>query len=169
MKNRKQVKVEQNKELLRELKDKSAHTTIVDKKLLTTSATKVDAKKTESATKRDIKAYAIVAIDKQSNYEKRSYMRAKTEDATVVRHKTTFTKSTMTEAMLKYMLEQKQKLNKTVFRTSDIQSATMSCGPSYTDVIRASAVELEKQHKIAIQRISENERTRAKYEYVLLV
>lgn len=169
---------EQNKQLLVELKNKNASSTIVDKKNITLSSTqkateskqkKKTAKATKEQTKRDIKAYAVIALDKQSDYERRFYMRNyhAEEKQQVVRHKTSHSLQTMMSEMYKYLVQcfNKEKAVRQI-KTSEICSATDSYGPSYTDVIRNSAKHLEKLKLVQIVNIAE-QHSRCKYAYVL--
>lgn len=119
---------------------------------------------TKTATKRSVKAFAIVPIDEQSRYERRHYMRDfhNNEKPEVVRHSTSHKLADAKEQILAFMKPEKK------YRTGDIVEAIDSFGPSYGDVIRNSMRALKKEGKVQIDRISLNERTRAKYEYSLI-
>lgn len=127
------------------------------------SATKKTQKQTKRK-KRDIKAFAIVSIDKQSRYERRYYMRDfhKSEIQTHVRHKTNINIDVACEQCLAFMQAKKR------YKTRDFVNHLQSFGPSYSDVIRNAMRKLAKQNKVIIHKISENERTRHKYEYELV-
>ena len=138
-----------------------------------TKTTKSKTKKTNQSaktettekTKRDVKAYAIVPVTEQTNYEQRFYMRDyhKDEKNTVVRHKTSHGIKSSSEQCLEFMRQMRDaESSVTMFTTSDLIKAISSYGPSYGDVVRNAMRKLAKQNLVVIHKIADNERTRAK-------
>jgi len=144
-----------------------------------TKTTKSKTKKTKQSktaettekTKRDVKAYAIVPVTEQTNYEQRFYMRDyhKDEKNTVVRHKTSHNIKSSVEQCLEFMRQMRDASSSvTTFTTSDLIKAISSYGPSYGDVVRNAMRKASKLNLVKIHEVQANERTRIKYRFELL-
>ena len=185
----------ENKSLLKALKEKNSSSAIVDKSVIATleksdnkssaTATKVADVKSEK-TQRDVTKFVVKAVDTKdlSKYEQRSYMN-KSIDAEHVQlfladnekeHCTVYfdsatnsyqklSKAKAKELIKAYMTAHREQK---VFRTSDFQRMLQSASSSYTDMIRSACHELDKKDNfLTVELITDNERTRAKYQYVL--
>ena len=142
----------------------------LEQKTTTKNTTKNEKKSETQKTTRDVKEYAIVPVEEQTDYEKRFYMKDyhKNEPPTVVRHKTSHSIKSASEQCLEAM-QQIHNANEdiTMFKTSDLIALIESYGPSYGDVVRNAMRKLAKQNIIKIHNIA-NERSRAKYAFELL-
>lgn len=172
---------------------KNTKSTIEASKLLAKQLLKQDKKKQKvkrkaeqkaktEKTKRDVKKYAIVPIKKQTNYERRLYMRNHfaNEKQTVVRHVSSHSIETAKVQCLAYMQsviktiheETKKELSQIaqqrLFPTRELRDAIESFGPSQTDCIRNAMRKLAKQDVVKIHKLSDNERTRVRYKFELV-
>ena len=120
------------------------------------------------STKREVVAFAVVPVDKQTRYEQRYYMRDfhKDEAANVVRHKTSHGIASAEDACLAYMRAQAKAAKKRTFRTHDLITAIDSFGPSYGDCIRNAMRKLQTAKLVKIHRVEDG--SRSKYEFELL-
>jgi len=167
--------IDKSKLLAEQLNRQSAKQQTVKRK----AERKVKAEKTT----RDVKAYAIVSVDKQSNYERRHYMRNHftNEKETVVRHKSSHSIETAKVQCLEYMKNTLQKIHEEtkqelsqiaqqrMFYTRELRDAIQSFGPSQTDCIRNAMRKLAKAEIVKIHKVAENNRTRVKYKFELVV
>ena len=188
----------ENKALLQKLRENNSHSAVVDKKLLASVKTSSEAtavkktaekkqkdKKTETE-KRDIKTYVIETLNNKDlkNTELREYMHKavdnehsivflsedKKEHRTVFFNQKTQQYEILSKDIAKALIKEHMIENSAIrdtYRTRDFQQLLQSASSSYTDMIRNACRELEKEKFLEIREISE-ERTRAKYEYVLL-
>lgn len=119
-------------------------------------------------TKREIKAFQVIPVESQTEYEQRYYMRDYHHDekADIVRHATNYGILSAAEAALKYMLRiHKKKPEVTTFKTGDLINGVDSFGPSYGDCLRNAMRKLEKAGIVKIHKL---EGERAKYAFELV-
>lgn len=167
--------IEKSKMLAEQLKKQSSKQKTVKRKTQ---------RKTKSEkTKRDVKAFAIVDVDKQSAYERRHYMRNHfiNEKQTAVYHISSHSIERAKVQCLEYMQNTLQKIHEEtkqeltqiaqerLFATRELRDAIQSFGPSQTDCIRNAMRKLAKQDIVKIHKLSDNERTRVRYKFELVV
>lgn len=142
---------------------------LLDKKTKETESVNTNVQKVK-ASKRNVSAFEVVAVDKQTATEQRFYMRNfhKDEDATVVRHKTSHSKAEMIDNLVSYISEllNSQRVS---FKSTDAINKFQTFGSCYGDVVRnASSYLANKDIKLLVKRkIRANERTRYTYLYVV--
>ncbi len=186
----------ENKSLLKALHEKNSSSAVVDKSVIATlktsdnkSSTTVDSKSSTDAKSesvhRDVTKFIVKAVDTKdlTRYESRAYMNRNidAEHAQLFlsdnekEHCTVYFDSS-TNSYQKLSVEKAKELIKAymtahreqkVFRTSDFQRAMQSASSSYTDMIRSACRKLQTENFLTVELIADNERTRAKYQYVL--
>lgn len=141
---------------------------LLDKKT-ETATTQTETQKAKTS-KRNVSAFEVVAVEKQTSTEQRFYMRNfhKDEDATVVRHKTSHSKAEMIDNLVSYISEllNSQRVS---FRSTDAINKFETFGSCYGDVVRnASSYLASKDIKLLVKRrVRANQRTRYMYLYVV--
>lgn len=166
--------IERGKALAAKLASPSKPAKLKPSKAKASATTKTSEKKTAKSqttakAKREVAAFSIVPVDKQTNYEKRFYMRNfhEKEDATHVAQRSSHGIASASEQCLAFMREVHSKdAAKTHFKTSDLILGITSFGPAYGDSIRNAMRKLAKAGIVKIHIITG--KSRAKYDFELL-
>lgn len=132
--------IERGKALAAKLASPSKPAKLKPSKAKASATAKTSEKKTAKSSettakaKREVAAFSIVPVDKQTNYEKRFYMRNfhEKEDATHVAQRSSHGIALASEQCLKFMREIHSKdPTKVQFKTSDLIQGIQSFGPAY--------------------------------------
>jgi hypothetical protein len=125
-------------------------------------------KKKLKVSKRNTTEFAVVAVEKQSNTERRKYMRDfhNNEALDIVRHKTNKSKNEIVNLMTVSIYDALSNTQKVSFKTADFIDSFKTFGSSYGDIIRSAVDDLASKKYILKRKQRTNSRTRATYLYV---
>lgn len=135
-----------------------------------------DTGKEKPASKRKTVAVITVPVEKQTAYERRTYMRGDGEADEIVRHKTSHTRKELENLLVpemqrQYLLRMQAESPKDpeVFFTADLVEGLNICGPAYGDNVRGAMQALSKVKPNPQVRVRKTvKKGRNTYKYILL-